>query len=143
MVDYAIKLARLDLFISSLDKGCETEVGERGLKLSGGEKQRISIARNILKNPPILILDEATSALDTHTEKQIEDSLNNIFRNRTTIIIAHRLSTIIQADQIIVLNEGKIIQKGNHNDLLKINGYYANMWWKQLEVDSKKKKLLL
>jgi len=103
-------------------------VGERGLKLSGGEKQRVAIARTLLKNPPILILDEATSALDTRTERSIQDELNQIARERTTLIIAHRLSTIVDADEIIVLEHGKVLERGSHRVLLAHGGRYAQMW---------------
>jgi ATP-binding cassette, subfamily B, heavy metal transporter len=115
-------------------KGYETEVGERGLKLSGGEKQRVAIARTILKGPPILLLDEATSALDSHTEKDIQDELDRVSRNRTTLVIAHRLSTIIGADEILVLDKGVIVERGTHRDLLARDGLYASMWNRQREA---------
>jgi ATP-binding cassette, subfamily B (MDR/TAP), member 6 len=125
--------------ILSFSKGYETLVGERGLKLSGGEKQRVSIARTILKSPQIVMLDEATSALDTVTERNIQQSLKRISENRTTIVIAHRLSTIIHADQIIVLQNGYIHEKGTHQELINMkDGIYANMWNQQQQsfVDS-------
>jgi ATP-binding cassette subfamily B protein len=140
-VEEAAKFAQIDAFIKSLPQGMNTVVGERGLKLSGGEKQRIAIARTILKNPPILILDEATSALDTDTEKEIQSALNDIARNRTTLIIAHRLSTIVDADNILVLEKGEIIEQGNHTYLLSLNGRYASMWYKQKEAKAAQEKL--
>ncbi|AEI38474.1 ABCB family ABC transporter ATP-binding protein/permease [Zymomonas mobilis] len=130
-VKQAARGASIADFIESLPQGYETTVGERGLKLSGGEKQRIAIARTLLKNPPILLFDEATSALDSQSETDIQATLNKIAEQRTTIIIAHRLSTITHADQIIVLDKGHIIERGNHQSLLKHNGLYAAMWQKQ------------
>ncbi|MAO50073.1 MAG: metal ABC transporter permease [Pusillimonas sp.] len=127
----AAKAARIHDFVSRLPDGYDTQVGERGLKLSGGEKQRVAIARTLLKNPPILILDEATSALDTRTERQIQEELNLIARNRTTLIIAHRLSTIADADIIAVMDHGKVIEQGTHRQLLLLNGRYAQMWQMQ------------
>ena len=127
----AAKLAQIDGFIRSLPEGYDTPVGERGLKLSGGEKQRVAIARTILKAPPILILDEATSALDSFTEKDIQDALERVSRDRTTIVIAHRLSTVVGADEIIVLDGGIIVERGTHGDLLAANGVYAAMWDRQ------------
>ena len=127
----AAKAARIHDFIESLPEGYETKVGERGLKLSGGEKQRVGIARTILKNPPILLLDEATSALDTQTEKDIQDSLDAMGRGRTVITIAHRLSTIADADRIVVLDAGRISEEGTHDDLLAKGGRYAAMWARQ------------
>ena len=124
----AAKAARIHDFVSSLPDGYDTQVGERGLKLSGGEKQRVAIARTLLKNPPILILDEATSALDTRTEREIQDELAQIARDRSTLIIAHRLSTIVDADEIIVLEKGKVIERGSHAQLLLQAGRYAHMW---------------
>ena len=122
-------------------KGYETEVGERGLKLSGGEKQRVAIARTILKGPPILVLDEATSALDSHTERDIQDALDRVSRNRTTLVIAHRLSTIVAADEIIVLDKGVIVERGTHYQLLAANGLYASMWNRQREAEEAREKL--
>ena len=113
-VEEAARLAQIDDFIKLSPKGYETEVGERGLKLSGGEKQRVAIARTILKGPPILVLDEATSALDSHTEKEIQDALDRVSKGRTTLVIAHRLSTIVHADEIIVLDAGRIVERGTH-----------------------------
>lgn len=128
-VKEAAAAADLHSAIMSFEKGYESLVGERGLKLSGGEKQRVSIARTILKAPQIVLLDEATSALDTHTERNIQNSLQKISENRTTIIIAHRLSTIIHANQILVMKNGEIFERGTHNDLLSIkDGLYASMW---------------
>jgi ABC-type transport system involved in Fe-S cluster assembly fused permease/ATPase subunit len=123
--------AAIDNFIASLPKGYESEVGERGLKLSGGEKQRVAIARTLLKNPPILILDEATSALDSRTEAEILDTLDAVTARRTTIIIAHRLSTIADADQIVVLEQGRIVERGDHARLMAAGGLYAEMWERQ------------
>jgi ATP-binding cassette subfamily B protein len=124
----AAQAAHIHDFIVSLPDGYQTPVGERGLKLSGGEKQRVAIARTLLKDPPILVLDEATSALDTRTERAIQEELGQIARNRTTLIIAHRLSTIVDADQIIVLDAGRIVERGNHAALLALDGRYAQMW---------------
>ena len=130
----AAKLAYLHEFIESLPEGYQTEVGERGLKLSGGEKQRLAIARTILKDPPILLLDEATSALDSKSEEAIQTALNDIAKHRTTLVIAHRLSTIMDADQIIVLDKGQVVEIGTHNKLLGQNNYYASLW--QLQQNS-------
>nr|SPS05158.1 Lipid A export ATP-binding/permease protein MsbA [Candidatus Nitrotoga fabula] len=124
----AARSAHIDGFIQSLPDGYDTIVGERGLKLSGGEKQRVAIARAILKNPPILIFDEATSALDSKSEKAIQDQLRNVAHERTTLVIAHRLSTIVDAHQILVMSEGRIVERGTHRDLLKMQGMYAQMW---------------
>lgn len=124
----AARSAHIYDFIQSLPEGFETQVGERGLKLSGGEKQRVAIARTILKNPPILIFDEATSALDSHTEKAIQTELKEISANRTTLVIAHRLSTIADADEILVMAGGRIIERGTHRELLDADGSYARMW---------------
>jgi ATP-binding cassette subfamily B protein len=130
----AAEAAQIGRFIDSLPKGYDTPVGERGLKLSGGEKQRVAIARTILKGPPILILDEATSALDTKTEQDIKQALDIISANRTTLVIAHRLSTVINADEIIVLRDGVIAERGTHQMLLLRDGLYAQMWNRQLEA---------
>ncbi|MDA9999948.1 ABC transporter ATP-binding protein/permease [Amylibacter sp.] len=124
----AAKSAKIHDFIINLTDGYNTTVGERGLKLSGGEKQRVGIARTLLKNPPILVLDEATSALDTETERNIQDSLRGLGSGRSVITIAHRLSTVVDADQIIVLEQGSIVEKGTHDELLNLNGRYAKMW---------------
>jgi ATP-binding cassette subfamily B protein len=131
----AAKLAQIDAFISSLPDGYQTAVGERGLKLSGGEKQRVAIARTILKAPPILVLDEATSALDSFTEREIQSALDGVARGRTTLVIAHRLSTVVNADEIIVLDKGIIAERGTHNSLLARRGIYAALWARQREVD--------
>jgi len=131
----AARLAQIDRFIGLLPEGYDTPVGERGLKLSGGEKQRVAIARTILKSPPILVLDEATSALDTFTEKEIQDALDRVSRDRTTLVIAHRLSTVIGADEIIVLDQGRVVERGNHASLLAHGGVYAAMWNRQREAD--------
>ena len=134
-IEEATRLAQIDHFIASLPEGYETSVGERGLKLSGGEKQRVAIARTLLKAPPILVLDEATSALDSFTEKDIQDSLEQMSRGRTTLVIAHRLSTIVNADEIIVLDDGVIVERGNHEALISSGGVYAQLWNRQREVD--------
>jgi ABC-type transport system involved in Fe-S cluster assembly fused permease/ATPase subunit len=140
-VEEAARLAQIDGFIRLAPKGYETEVGERGLKLSGGEKQRVAIARTILKSPPILLLDEATSALDSHTEREIQDALDRVSKNRTTLVIAHRLSTIIGADEIIVLDQGVIVERGSHQQLLAARGLYASMWNRQREAQEAREKL--
>ncbi len=127
-LDRVVCLAQLEKFIQSLPEGYETTVGERGLKVSGGEKQRISIARAILKDPPIMVFDEATSSLDSGSERQIQLALDDVSKNRTTLVIAHRLSTIIHAHEIVVLDEGKVIERGTHNNLLASGGRYAHMW---------------
>ena len=124
-------------------KGYETQVGERGLKLSGGEKQRVAIARTVLKAPPILVLDEATSALDSHTEHEIQDALEKVSRNRTSLVIAHRLSTIVGADEIIVLDQGRIAERGTHSQLLATGGLYASMWNRQREAQEARERLAL
>jgi ATP-binding cassette subfamily B protein len=134
-IEEATRLAQIDSFIASLPEGYGTSVGERGLKLSGGEKQRVAIARTLLKAPPILVLDEATSALDSFTEKDIQDSLEQMSRGRTTLVIAHRLSTIVNADEIIVLDDGVIVERGNHEALITSGGVYAQLWNRQREVD--------
>ncbi|CUA87794.1 ABC-type transport system involved in Fe-S cluster assembly, permease and ATPase components [Chelatococcus sambhunathii] len=137
----AARLAQIDTFIRSLPEGYDTPVGERGLKLSGGEKQRVAIARTILKGPPILVLDEATSALDSFTEKEIQDALDRVSRGRTTLVIAHRLSTVVGADEIIVLDKGVIAERGTHDGLLAAGGLYAAMWNRQREADEAREKL--
>jgi len=137
----AARYAQIDKFIVELPLGYDAMVGERGLKLSGGEKQRVAIARTILKNPPILLLDEATSALDTGTEREIQSALNEISRNRTALVIAHRLSTVVDADEILVLDHGEIIERGRHNDLVAAGGHYAAMWNKQKEAAAAREKL--
>jgi ATP-binding cassette subfamily B protein len=137
----AARLAQIDPFIRQLPAGYKSMVGERGLKLSGGEKQRVAIARTLLKNPPILLLDEATSALDTHTEREIQSALNVVSKNRTTLVIAHRLSTIIDADEILVLDEGQIIERGRHADLVARGGAYAAMWNRQKQAADARERL--
>jgi ABC-type transport system involved in Fe-S cluster assembly fused permease/ATPase subunit len=134
-VHEAARLAQIDGFILALPQGYDSLVGERGLKLSGGEKQRVAIARTILKAPPILMLDEATSALDSHTEKEIQDALEQVARDRTSLVIAHRLSTVVHADNIIVLEQGRIVEQGRHADLLAKDGLYASLWARQREAD--------
>ena len=124
----AARAAHILDFIESLPDGWNTTVGERGLKLSGGEKQRVAIARTILKNPPILIFDEATSALDSRTEKAIQAELASISADRTTLVIAHRLSTVVDADEILVMEQGRVVERGSHRQLLAQGGIYARMW---------------
>jgi ATP-binding cassette, subfamily B, heavy metal transporter len=140
-VEEAARLAQIDGFIRMSPKGYETQVGERGLKLSGGEKQRVAIARTVLKAPPILVLDEATSALDSHTEHEIQGALDRVSRNRTSLVIAHRLSTIVGADEIIVLDQGRIVERGTHAELLASGGLYASMWNRQREAEEAREKL--
>lgn len=142
-VEAAAAMAQIDGFIKMSPKGYETEVGERGLKLSGGEKQRVAIARTVLKGPPILLLDEATSALDSHTEQEIQDALEKVSRNRTSLVIAHRLSTIVGADEIIVLDQGRIAERGTHSQLLLARGLYASMWNRQREAQEAREKLAM
>jgi ATP-binding cassette subfamily B protein len=137
----AARLAQIDRFIGTLPDRYETSVGERGLKLSGGEKQRVAIARTILKGPPVLVLDEATSALDSFTEKEIQDALDRVSRGRTTLVIAHRLSTVIGADEIIVLDKGVIVERGTHSELLQRPGVYAAMWNRQREAEQAREAL--
>jgi ATP-binding cassette, subfamily B, heavy metal transporter len=132
-IEHAARLAQVHDFVRRLPEGYDTRVGERGLKLSGGEKQRVAIARAILKNPRILILDEATSALDTRTEQEIQEALGQAARHRTTLSIAHRLSTVVDADQIIVLVDGRVAEHGTHAELLALGGTYAHMWALQAE----------
>ena len=124
----AARRANIHDFVMSLPDGYDTEVGERGVKLSGGQKQRISIARAFLKDPPVLILDEATSALDNMTEMQIQESLSELSKGRTSIVVAHRLSTVKNADEIIVLQEGKIMERGTHEQLIEKGGIYAELY---------------
>jgi len=133
-VEAAARAAALMGLIERLPAGFDTEVGERGLKLSGGEKQRVAIARTLVKNPPILLLDEATSALDTRTEQDILATLHSVAEGRTSLSIAHRLSTIADADTILVLNEGQLAEQGTHADLLRRGGLYAEMWARQAEA---------
>ncbi len=140
-VEEAARLAQIDAFIRLSPKGYETQVGERGLKLSGGEKQRVAIARTVLKAPPILVLDEATSALDSHTEHEIQEALERVSRGRTSLVIAHRLSTIVGADEIIVLDQGRIAERGTHAGLLAAGGLYASMWNRQREAEAAREKL--
>ena len=135
-IEEAADLAQIGPFIAALPEGYETPVGERGLKLSGGEKQRVAIARTILKGPPILVLDEATSALDSFTEQEIQAALDRVAQGRTTIVIAHRLSTVVKADEIIVLAKGVVAERGTHLELLTRNGIYADLWNRQREVDA-------
>jgi ATP-binding cassette subfamily B protein len=137
----AARLAQIDGFIRSLPEGYGAMVGERGLKLSGGEKQRVAIARTILKGPPILILDEATSALDSHTEREIQDALDVVARNRTTLVIAHRLSTIVAADNILVLDAGRLVEQGTHGELLAKGGLYASLWNRQRQAEKAREEL--
>ena len=140
-VEAAAKMAQIHDFVMSLPKGYDSLVGERGLKLSGGEKQRVSIARTILKGPAILILDEATSALDSFTEHQIQEALKKVSENRTTLVIAHRLSTVVDADEIIVLDKGKVAERGTHEKLLRKHGIYHAMWNRQRQADEAREKL--
>jgi ATP-binding cassette, subfamily B, heavy metal transporter len=137
----AARLAQIHEFIVTLPQGYDALVGERGLKLSGGEKQRVAIARTILKEPPILMLDEATSALDSHTEKDIQDALERVARERTSLVIAHRLSTVVHADNIIVLDHGEIVEQGRHLELMARGGLYASLWARQREADEARERL--
>ena len=129
------RAAQIDDFIKHLPDGYDTQVGERGLKLSGGEKQRVAIARTLLKKPALLIFDEATSALDSRTERAFQEELLSLAKNRSTLIIAHRLSTIVHADQILVMHHGEIVERGTHAQLLLANGRYAEMWQMQERVE--------
>ena len=140
-VEEAARLAQIDDFVRRLPQGYDTLVGERGLKLSGGEKQRMAIARTILKAPPILMLDEATSALDSQTEKDIQDALDRVSKDRTTLVIAHRLSTIVHADNILVLENGEVVEQGTHAALMQRDGLYASLWNKQQEAEEARAKL--
>ena len=126
-IEQAAKVANAYHFIKSKEAGFDTNIGDRGSKLSGGERQRLTIARAVLKNPPILILDEATSALDTESERLVQDAINNMMQNRTSIVIAHRLSTIRHADEIIVLQKGEIAERGSHDELLQKDGIYRKL----------------
>ncbi|HYB06258.1 MAG TPA: ABC transporter ATP-binding protein/permease, partial [Methyloceanibacter sp.] len=137
----AARLAQIHDFIMALPRGYDSLVGERGLKLSGGEKQRVAIARTILKAPPILMLDEATSALDSHTEKEIQDALERVARQRTSLVIAHRLSTVVHADNIIVLDHGEVVEQGTHLELLSRGGLFASLWARQREADQARERL--
>jgi ATP-binding cassette, subfamily B, heavy metal transporter len=140
-VEAAARMAQIDAFIRQLPQGYKTMVGERGLKLSGGEKQRVAIARTILKGPPILVLDEATSALDSHTEKEIQTALDQVAAERTTLVIAHRLSTIVHADRILVLENGRLVEQGTHAELIREGGLYASLWSKQQEAERAREEL--
>ena len=134
-IEHAAQLAQVHRFVLTLPDRYDTRVGERGLKLSGGEKQRVAIARTILKDPRILILDEATSALDTRTEQDIQVALGAASRHRTTLVIAHRLSTVVDADEILVLDQGQVAERGTHAGLLERGGLYARLWALQAELD--------
>ncbi len=132
-VEQAIRLAHLDVFLQQLPEGRDTLVGERGLKLSGGEKQRVAIARTLLKRPPILVFDEATSSLDSKSERAILDALQEISQDHSSLVIAHRLSTIIDADCILVLDQGAVVEQGSHQELLSLQGRYSDLWRAQLK----------
>jgi subfamily B ATP-binding cassette protein MsbA len=126
-VEEAAKIANAHEFIANLENGYLHNIGERGMKLSGGQRQRLCIARAVYKNPPVLVLDEATSALDTESERLVQDSLSQLMKNRTTLVVAHRLSTIQHADEILVLQKGEIVERGNHTDLYAANGVYRKL----------------
>ncbi len=132
-IEQAAAMAHIDKFIDSLPQGYDTVVGERGLKLSGGEKQRVAIARAILKRPRIMLFDEATSSLDSATEQAIQETLKDVAQNHTTLVIAHRLSTVVDADRILVMDQGRIVEQGTHQDLLQQSGRYSKMWQLQQE----------
>jgi ATP-binding cassette subfamily B protein len=141
-VEAAARAARIHDFIASLPDGYDAVVGERGLKLSGGEKQRVGIARTLLKNPPILLLDEATSALDTETERGIQEALRAMGRGRSVITIAHRLSTVVDADRIVVLEAGRVVESGTHGVLLAAGGRYARLWARQMSEEAEPPRLV-
>jgi ATP-binding cassette subfamily B protein len=135
-VKEAVKQAHLEDFISQLPKGFETQVGERGLKLSGGEKQRVAIARTLLKKPSILIFDEATSSLDSQSEKAVINAIDDVSVGKSSVVIAHRLSTIVNADRILVLEKGQVVEQGDHKALMSLNGRYAQLWQMQQHEES-------
>jgi ATP-binding cassette subfamily B protein len=135
-VKEAVKQAHLEDFISQLPKGFETQVGERGLKLSGGEKQRVAIARTLLKKPSILIFDEATSSLDSQSEKAVINAIDEVSVGKSSVVIAHRLSTIVNADRILVLEKGQVVEQGDHKALMSLNGRYAQLWQMQQHEES-------
>jgi ATP-binding cassette subfamily B protein len=141
-VEQAARAARIHDFIASTPKGYATMVGERGLKLSGGEKQRVAIARTLLKNPPIMIFDEATSALDSANERAIQAELKGVAQHKTTLLIAHRLSTVVDAHEILVMDTGRIVERGTHHDLLAKGGRYAQMWALQRQSSDEAEKLV-
>lgn len=135
-IQLAARQAQAAVFIENLPDGFNTLVGERGYRLSGGQRQRISLARAILRNPDLLILDEATSALDTESERLVQEAIDRFDRKHTILVIAHRLSTIVNADRIYVLEEGRVIEQGNHNELLEIGGRYARLWQQQVKTNT-------
>jgi ATP-binding cassette subfamily B protein len=140
-VNECVAAANLTVHVNSLPQGIDTVLGHNATQLSGGQRQRLAIARALYKNAPILLLDEATSALDSHTEKEIQDALDRVSKNRTTLVIAHRLSTIVAADEIIVLDQGVIVERGTHQALLAKGGLYASMWNRQREAEAAREKL--